>query len=125
MMISSDSHKRRERRLLKLLAALRREDQETLVAFAEFLASRRKAQGPTELPEPEPMPRPADESVVAAIRRLSATYPMLDKSRMLNETSSLMTQHIMQGRAAAEVIDDLEAVFSKHYERFKQEFGEE
>ena len=43
---------------------------------------------------------------------------------MLNETSTFMTQHIMQGRAAAEVIDDLEAMFRNFYEKQIQEKGE-
>ena len=43
---------------------------------------------------------------------------MLDKAKMLHESSTLMTQHVMQGRAAADVIDDLEAVFRRYYEEF-------
>ena len=50
---------------------------------------------------------------------------MLDRSRMLNETSSLMTQHVIHGRAAGEVIDELEQLFRRHYERFREEFGRE
>jgi hypothetical protein len=40
---------------------------------------------------------------------------------MLNETSGLMTEHLMQGRPAPEVIDELEALFRRHYQ---QQFGE-
>jgi hypothetical protein len=54
--------------------------------------------------------------VVAAIKRLSQTYFMLDKTRMLGHTSGLMTQHIMAGREAREVIDELEAIFRREYE---------
>ena len=42
---------------------------------------------------------------------------MLDRSKMLNETSSLMTQHVLNGRAATEVIDELEIMFKRHYEK--------
>jgi hypothetical protein len=42
---------------------------------------------------------------------------MLDKSDLLHEASELMTTHLMQGRPAAEVIDELEVVFRRHYER--------
>jgi hypothetical protein len=59
--------------------------------------------------------------VVKAIKRLSESYFMLDKDHMINETSALMAQHIMQGRAAAEVIDELEAVFSRHYQKRLEE----
>jgi hypothetical protein len=44
------------------------------------------------------MPRPSQESVVAAIKRLSKTYEMLDRGPMLNETSALMSAHVLQGR---------------------------
>lgn len=123
--MSNKSAKDRGRHLLKLFSALDGQDQDTLLAFAEFLSARGDKQAvPAALAEPKLVPRPVKESVVAAIRRLSASYPMLDKARMLNETSSLMTQHVMKGRTAAEVIDDLEALFSKHYERYRQEFAE-
>lgn len=115
-----------ERRLLELLPRLGPQQRATLVDFAEFLASRAEAAAPAEpepLPEPRPEPRPESESVIAAIKRLSRTYPMLDKSEMLNETSSLMTQHVMQGREAGEVIDELEAVFAQAYERLRAERG--
>ena len=45
-------------------------------------------------------------------------YPMLDRERMLSETSGLMAAHTLQGRAAKEVIDDLEAMFERHYREF-------
>ena len=114
----------REKRLLRLFRALEAQEQDTLLAFAEFLNASRGPQAPTELPKPELIPRPDKESVVAAIRRLSKSYPMLDKSRMLNDTSNLMTQHVMQGRPAEEVVDQLEEVFRRHYAQFEREFHE-
>ena len=114
----------REKRLLSLFRALEAQEQETMLAFAEFLNTERGARPPTELPKPELIPRPAKESVVAAIKRLSKSYPMLDKSRMLNDTSSLMTQHVMQGRPAEEVVDELEEVFRRHFAQFEREFNE-
>ena len=111
-----------EKRLLRLFRDLDEQARETLLAFAEFLSTRAAPQPPSELPEPELIPRPDKESVVAAIRRLSASYSMLDKGRMLNDTSNLMTQHVMQGRPANEVVDELEEVFRRHYEQLKQEF---
>ena len=62
--------------------------------------------------------------MVKAIRRLSATYPMLDKSKMLNQTSSLVAQHVMQGRETKAVIDELEVVFESHYRKLVVEFEE-
>lgn len=104
------------KRLLKLFRELSEEQQRTLLSFAEFLASQGE-QAPREIPEPEAIPRPEGESVVKAMKRLSATYHMLDKSKLLNETSALMAQHVMQGRPAEEVIDELEVVFEMHYKR--------
>ena len=46
---------------------------------------------------------------------------MLDKAELLNETSVLMTQHIMQGRPADEVIDELEHVFLNHYQKLRDD----
>lgn len=109
-----------KRRLLKLFSALSTADQETVLLFAEFLQTRQKPQA-VAMALPQPLPRPPKESVIAAIKRLSASYPMLDRSTMLNDTSSLMAQHILQGRAAAEIIDELEEVFYAKYERLKGE----
>lgn len=100
-------------RLLECYDALGGPDRAALEAFAEFLLAR----GGTDaaVPEPEAIPRPAEESVVAAMKRLSRSYHMLDKSRILDETSALMAQHVLQGREAGEVIDELEALFERQY----------
>ncbi len=110
-----------EKRLRDILRRLPESQAQMLIEFAEFLEARHAQPGATTgLPEtatPQPIPRPEQESVVKAIKRLAATYPMLDRSKMLNETSSLMTQHVMQGREAVEVIDELEVMFRRHYEK--------
>jgi hypothetical protein len=110
-----------QRRLLKLFAQLGEQDQSSLLAFAEFLAGRSEEKGgedpETDAPtEPKPISRPESESVVAAIKRLSETYPMLDRSLLLTDTSSLMTAHLMKGREAPDVIDELEELFARHYQ---------
>ncbi len=105
-------------RLNELYRRLGSGEREMLLAFAEFLAARSGAlEAPAVPVEPKPIPRPEQESVVAAIKRLSASYHMVDRSKMLHETSSLMSQHVMQGRAAEEVIDELEVLFLRHYEK--------
>ena len=114
-----------ERRLLDLYRMLGGNDQETLLALAEFLRQRgvsTPVSGPAdtiEIPDPVPIPRPAHESVVAGLKRLSKTYYMLDKKTMLGVTSDLVTQHILHGREAAEVIDELEALFENQYRQLK------
>lgn len=94
------------------------------MAFAEFLADRVPADEEAAQPAPaqiKAIQRPETESVVAAIRRLSETYFMLDRQEMLNDTAALMGAHIMQGRPAAAVIDELESVFKAHYDRYLNE----
>jgi len=106
---------------LAAIAARLPEDQQlTLLRFAEFLAAQIPAAEPEPFPDPKPIPRPAPESVVKAMRRLSESYFMLDRSKLLNEASTLMAQHVMQGRAAPEVIDELEALFAAHYQRQRE-----
>jgi len=113
-----------------LLEGLSAVDQSAVISFAEFLSSRNgslpltvpgfsEPAPPVEIPEPESIPRPEDEKVVAAVKRLSKTYFMLDKKKMLGETSDLVTQHIIQRRDVVEVIDELEAVFSREYQLLK------
>lgn len=111
--------KRDEKDLLNLLRALPPEQQDTLFAFAEFLATR-SGETPREWGEPEPIPRPAEEKVVHAIKRLRKTYPMLDHSKMLYEVSECMTQHMVQGKPAIEVIDELEGMFRSRFESLKE-----
>ena len=106
------------KRLIRLFERMSDDDRKTLLDFAEFLAAR-EVDKANDILEPKPILRPAQESVVKALQRLSATYFMLDKAEMLNETSNLMAQHIMQGRAASEVIDELEVVFNKHYQKLR------
>lgn len=123
-----------EQRLADLYAALGEVDRHALLAFAEFLAAGGPRPAPAHIPAPEsapeppagpaaarfatpaPLPRPPEERVIAAIRRLGVGYPMLERGAMLHETAALMSQHVVQGRPAAAVIDDLEALFERHYQ---------
>ncbi len=112
--------KRDEKAWLKQLRALSEEQQELLFAFTDFLAARgAKTIAPPGLPLN--IPRPPQEKVIHAIKRLRANYPMLDESALLNEVSEHLTAHLMLGRAAPEVIDDLESLFREHYEKYTQE----
>lgn len=118
-----------EQQLISLFRTLSASDRQALTAFAEFLSSRSVA-GQTvpivatePVPEPGDIERPAQESVVAGLKRLSKTYPMLDKSEMLSATSDLVASHIMQGSEAGDVIDQLEDIFRSHYETLKADNG--
>lgn len=110
-----------EKKLLAVFKQLADEERETLLAFGEFLADRAVERPAEPIPEPRHIPRPEKESVVAAIKRLSETYSMLDKPQLLNKASALMTQHVMQGRDVNEVIDEMEALFLRFYEELLNE----
>jgi hypothetical protein len=111
--------------LISLFESLPITDQSSLLSFAEFLVQRSPdnklvttapiLSEPEPVPEPKLLPRPENERVVAAVKRLSKSYFMLDKRKILSLTSDLMTQHILQGKEAEVVIDELEAVFSEFY----------
>lgn len=109
-----------ETELLKVFAGLDAQNQASLLSYARFLQAE---QGPLADNEaqlqhplsPEPIERPPEESVVAAIRRLSKTYFMLNKDELLHSASGLMSAHVLQGRPAQEVIDELESLFSNAY----------
>lgn len=118
---------RRERKLLKLFGQLTENQQNSLLDFAEFLSVNRNIENAADesIPEPQLVERPQSETVVAAIKRLTASYPMLDRDKLFNETSMLMSQHVMQGREAEQVIDDLEALFKQHYELLLVSWGQD
>ena len=121
-----------QEKILSVLSRLSPADQATVTSFAEFLLSRTVARGEApasaplragKIPEPKLTPRPEGEGVVAAVKRLSKAYFMLDKSKMLGVTSELVSQHVLHGREAGEIIDELEALFADHYQQLKQGSG--
>lgn len=115
-------------RLVKILKKLSSEDQQALLAFAEFLQQRSGAAEQVKaidtLPQqPVSIDRPDGESVVAAIRRLRNSYPMINPDHLLHETSDLMQSHMIKGRTAFEVIDDLETLFAAKYDDYLKSFN--
>jgi hypothetical protein len=113
-----------EKKLLASFNKLETPDQETLLAFAEFLSLRNAGGNLSQEPiaKPQIIPRPETESVVAAIKRLSASYPMLEKPELLNKASAIMTKHVMQGHEVELAIDELEALFLQFYEDMVKDF---
>jgi hypothetical protein len=114
-----------QQQLTELFQQLGAADQATLLAFAAFLASRATPRTVAVRTEPEVLPealmieRPRQESIVGALKRLSKSYPMLNKAEMLSATSELVATSLMQGSDPVGVIDELEKIFSAHYEQFK------
>ena len=115
-----------EKKLLKYFSRLPAEQKQTLLEFAEFLAQKfDNSVSENEIQQPVRLERPAEESVVAAIKRLTASYPMLNRDKLFNETSTLMTRHVMQGQEAQLVIDELELLFERHYQELIAERTDE
>ena len=100
-----------DQRLRELFRKLPAAQREQLCDFADFLLARHGADAVVQ--EPLDIARPREESVVRAMQRLTATYPMVDTAGLRNEATELMNRHIMEGRAAQDVIDYLEALFQK------------
>ena len=116
-----------EQRLCELVRFLKTDDQVTLLRFAEFLAaSQERDEVSSSIDEGFPVPgdiqRPKEESVIMAVKRLAITYPMVNKDELLHQTSELMAGHVIHGRAAADVTDELEQLFAEHYQQLKNEF---
>jgi len=124
--------KDQEQRLLAYLRKLSPQDTHTLLRFAAFLAGEgdTEATGQTEAAnepapvvslEPNYIERPEKERVVDALKRLSATYPMLEKKKLLDKSSTLVAQHIMFSKPAKDTIDEIEKVFAEAYATFLNE----
>lgn len=115
---------RDERELIKLFKGLSDQNRHTVMQFASFLSSDDTVASidddVVDIQAPLEIPRPENESVIKAIKRLSKTYPMVDTESMLDKTSSLMSEHILQGRAAKDVIDELEVMFETAYQALKK-----
>lgn len=121
-----------DKKLIQFFSVLNDEHKKMVLDFMEFLGSKYSDtlppessvdissltanKEPEEITEPTVIPRPESESVISAIKRLSQSYPMLNKEKLFDKTSTLMTAHIMQGRDVVEVIDEIEMVFKDQYE---------
>ena len=112
--MKSDGARRKpsDRKLLDLFGKLAPDEQDKLIEFAELLVADASSAGS----DPRVLPGPAGETVTMAIRRLARSYSMLDRRRLMGEASRLMAQHALEGRAAGEVIAELETVFARHYD---------
>ncbi len=107
-------------KLVELYETLDTERQNSLFDFAEYLTSLGDLVT-KEIGQPEAIPRPEQETVVGAIKRLKVTYPMIGSMTVFSDASSLMTEHMVSGRDAVEVIDDMEKLFAKAYQDLLQE----
>lgn len=121
-LMRSDPRSADEELLIRLFRSFDVQSQQTLLSFARFLSEQSSQSERTPEGQPEPVsiepihePRPAQEGVIAAITRLRRTYPMLDAGDLLHQASSLMAAHVLRGRSAESVIDELEDLFAARF----------
>jgi len=109
-------------KIQKIFKSLDEENQRTLLAFGAFLQERVAGSSAAKQEQmKQDLPRPQKESVVGALQRLKETYPMIDTDVILSDAAGLVSQHILQGRAAGDVIDELEQKFTDLYHHFQAE----
>ena len=108
-------------RLVEITEQLNRDEQAALLEYAEFMLTRSEHAQTLAIPDPVEIPRPDEETVIAAMRRLSDTYPMLNKDKILHEAAGLMSEHVMQGLEANIVIDKLQILFEGHFQKHNEE----
>ena len=109
--------------LVELYESLNDERKRSLCDFADYLYSLGDLLT-KEIPEPEAIERPETETVVGAIKRLKATYPMIENMSVFSDASSLMTDHMVSGRDLVEVIDELEKLFDDAYQSLRAKVDE-
>jgi len=102
--------------LAELFDTLDDERKASLFDYAEFLQSK-GGLVKKELGEPMDIPRPEEETVVGAVKRLKLTYPMIGSMTVFSAASSLMTEHMVNGRDVIEVINEMEQLFEESFEK--------
>ena len=93
---------------------------QSLSDFAGFLYAQADPVS-KEIPPPDDIPRPEEETVVGAIKRLKLTYPMIGSMTVFSAASALMTEHMVNGRNVVEVIDEMEVLFVTAYDNLLEE----
>ena len=106
--------------LIDLYQAMDDSRKKSLSDFADFLYAQAEPVS-TEVQAPDDIPRPEQETVVGAIKRLKATYHMIGSMSIFSEASALMTDHMVKGRDVVEVIDEMEVLFEDAYKKLEQE----
>jgi len=108
--------------LINLYEAMDDERRRSLCDFADFLYAQAEPIS-KEVPAPEDVPRPQQESVVGAVKRLKVKYHMVESMSVFSAASALMTDHMVKGRDVVEVIDEMEVLFEDAYDKLLQVSG--
>jgi len=106
--------------LIDLYQAMDDSRKKSLSDFADFLYGQAEPIS-KEVQPPDDVPRPQQETVVGAIKRLKMTYHMIGSMSVFSEASALMTDHMVKGRDVVEVIDEMEVLFEEAYKALVQE----
>jgi hypothetical protein len=106
--------------LIDLYQAMDEKRKLSLCDFADFLYAQADPVLQEVLP-PEDISRPEKETVVGAIKRLKATFHMVESMEVFSDASALMTDHMVKGRDIVEVIDEMETLFEDAYQKLLQD----
>ncbi len=114
--------KKNEKLFLNQFKQLNELQQQSVMDFTFFLLSQQNNHEQGKIQVPQLIDKQADESVIAALKRLTATYPMINKNGVLDKATLLMSQHLLQGKEKIKVIGELESLFSEKYQQYCDEF---
>lgn len=106
--------------LIDLYESMDDERKRSLCDFADFLYAQAEPVS-KDIPPPRDIPRPEEETVVGAVKRLKSRYHMLDSMSVFSAASALMTDHMVKGRDLDEVIDEMERLFEDAYNKLLQD----
>jgi len=116
----SNSKLKSSTELAELYDAMDDEHKRSLCDFADYLYAQ-AAPVSREIPPPADIPRPESETVVGAVKRLKEKYFMVESMAVFSEASALMTDHMVKGRDLVEVIDEMEQLFERAYNKLLQD----
>lgn len=106
--------------LISVYESMDEQSRQSLSDFADFLYER-STPVVKQVPPPKEIPRPPQETVVGAIKRLKSSYHMVENMAVFSAASSLMTDHMVKGRELDEVVEEMEKLFEEAYRKMLQD----
>ncbi|MEM9604768.1 MAG: hypothetical protein AAGA11_18025 [Pseudomonadota bacterium] len=118
-------------RLVQMFDLLEPAQRDAVLSYTEFLVDRNRRPGDAPVSErssasagPLAQPafeeRPEDETVSAALSRLSRVYHMLDTDSLVERASEeLLSRDTIATLSQRGLVDELERFFAEHYQRAK------
>jgi len=121
MSTDNNSKVKSSKTLIDLYESMDDERKLSLCDFADFLYAKADPVS-KEIPAPDDIPRPQEETVVGAVKRLKIKYHMIGSMSVFSAASALMTDHMVKGRDVIEVIDEMELLFENAYDKLLQDY---